>query len=303
MKKNTGSFEIYFLKAIGKIPFKILFIISDILYFVIFHIIGYRKKVVFKNLKNSFPEKSEKEIRIIAKKYYQHLTDLIFESIKLYNMTDKELDKHLFLTGMEKLIPYYNQGKSVIMLGMHYNNWEWCSSLQRKVKHQIYVVYNPIKNKKLGRFLLDAREKFNSKTVDMAHTARLALSSIKKKQPTLLFLAADQSAPANAHYWTTFLHQETGFFAGPEHIAVKTNQPVFLLSCKKVKRGIYNANISELVLEPSRIKNPDDILNIYINKLENTIIEEPAYWLWSHRRWKHKRPEGTKLVPRKPLTD
>ncbi|MBK5203287.1 MAG: lysophospholipid acyltransferase family protein [Prolixibacteraceae bacterium] len=303
MKEKISSFEIYFLKAIGKIPFKILYIISDILYFIVFHVIRYRKKIVFSNLRNSFPEKSEKEIKLIAKKYYHHLTDLFFESVKLYRMTDKEMDKHLTTTGVEKLTQYFEQGKSVILLGMHYNNWEWCSSLQRKVKHQIYVVYNPIKNKKLGRFLLDAREKFGSKTVDMAHTARMALSAHKNEHPIALVLTADQSAPANSHFWTTFLHQETGFFAGPEHIAVKTNQPVFLFHCKKIKRGKYEVNLSEIVMEPAKVNNPEDILLIYAEKLEKIIQENPEYWLWSHRRWKHKRPEGTKLVPRKLPTD
>ena len=300
MKEVLSSVEIFFLKAIGKIPFWFLYKISDITYFLIFHVIGYRKKVVIINLANSFPEKSKKEINLIARKYYHHLADLIFESVKLYNMTDEEMDKHLSTNGVEKLTSYFEQGRSVILLGMHYNNWEWCCSLQRKVKHQVVVVYSPIKDKKLRRFLLDAREKFGSKTVDMAHTARMALSAHKNKRPIALVLTADQSAPANSHFWTTFLHQETGFFAGPEHIAVKTNQPVFLFHCKKIKRGKYEVDLSEIVMEPAKVKNPDDILLIYAEKLEKIIQENPEYWLWSHRRWKHQRPEGIKLVPREP---
>jgi len=299
MSKLLNSLVVSFMKAIGRIPFKVLYRISDFLYVILFYVVCYRKKVVYTNLRNSFPEKEEKEIDQIARRYYHHLCDLFLESAKLYWMTDKDLDERLIVTGLEKVEEYYKQGKSYILIGMHYNNWEWCSTMQRLCSHQVVIVFNPIRDsKEMDRYLLDSRERFGSKTVSMAQTARVALKYSKTGRPTCLFLAADQTPPKRAHFWTTFLNQETPFFSGPEHIAIKTNQPVFLLYCRKIERGKYEADLIELFPEPNKVK-PDDILMAYVDRMEQIIREKPEYWLWSHRRWKHKRPEGVELIPRK----
>ncbi len=298
MRHILNSSVVLFLKAFARIPFSTLYRISDFLYVVLFHVVKYRKKVVYTNLRNSFPEKDEQEIDRIARGFYHHLCDLFLESNKLYGMTDKDLDERLTLKGLEKTEAYFREGKSVVLIGMHYNNWEWCSTMQRLSNHQVLIVFNPVRNnKEMERYLLDSREKFGSQTVAINHSARTVLKFNKSGKPTCLFLAADQTPPQRARFWTTFLNQETPFFSGPEHIAAKTNQPVFLLHTRKIERGKYEANLIELVPEPAKV-NPDDILMAYVEKLEQIIREEPEYWLWSHRRWKHKRPEDIPLIPR-----
>ena len=298
MTKIVTAVAVFLLKAFGRLPFRVLYLISDCLYPIVFYVVGYRRKVVYTNLKNSFPEKDAKEIDRIARRYYHHLCDLLVESVKFYRMNDKDLDERLLVKGIEDSNAYVSRGKSFIMLGSHYNNWEWCSSMQRISRHQVLIVFNPMRNSPvMERYMLNMRERFGAKTVDMNNSARTALQFNRTGRPACLFLAADQSPSKNSHFWTTFLNQETSFFSGPEKIAIKTNQPVFMHYTRKVARGKYEVNMVELFPEPARV-DPDTILLTYAGKLEEIIRKQPEYWLWSHRRWKHKRPEGVSLVRR-----
>ena len=300
MNKLLNSLVVSFLKGLARIPFNIIYRISDFLYVILFYIVRYRRKVVYTNLRNSFPEKDEKEIEQIARRYYHHLCDLFLETAKLYRITGKELDERLVVKGLDKTEDYFRQGKSYVLIGMHYNNWEWSTTVQRDCSHQILIVYNPVRNnKEMERYLLDSRERFGSKTVAVNHSARTVFKFNQSGQPTCLFLAADQTPSKKSRFWTTFLNQETPFFSGPERIAIKTNQPVFLHYTRKTGRGKYEVNLIELFPEPAKV-SPDMILLTYVEKLEQIIREKPEYWLWSHRRWKHKRPEGVELIPRMP---
>ena len=298
MTKIIQSSTVFLLKALARLPFPAIYLISDFLYLILFYIAGYRRKVVYSNLRNSFPEKNKKEIDRIARHFYRHLCDLILESVKFYRMSEKDLDKRFAFHGLEKTNAYAAQGKSIILIGMHYNNWEWSSALQRFSAHQALVVFNPLRNNaKMEQFLCHARERFGSKTVPINLSARTAIQFNKKGQPTCLFLVADQTPSQQSHFWTTFLNQETPFFSGPERIAIKTGQPVFLHYTRKVARGKYEVDLIELFPEPGKVTS-DTILLTYIDRMEKIIREKPEYWLWSHRRWKHKRPEDIALVPR-----
>lgn len=292
------SLTVFFLKAFARLPFRVIYIISDFLYLIIFHVAGYRRKVVYINLKNSFPEKSKKEIDQIERRYYHHFCDLILESVKGYRMTRKDISKRLKVNGIEKINAYAEQGKSIILIGMHYNNWEWSALAQPLSRHQLLIVFNPLRNNPpMEDFLIEMREHYGSKTVPINHSARAAMQFNKAGQPTCLFLAADQTPSQQSHFWTTFLNQETPFFTGPERIAIKTNQPVFFHHTRKTGRGKYEVDLTELFPEPARVA-ADTILLTYIDRMEKIIREKPEYWLWSHRRWKHKRPENIPLVSR-----
>jgi len=299
MSSFLDRFVVLLCKLTARLPFRIIWGLADIFYVLLFYVVRYRRKVVHENLTRSFPEKSQEEIRKITKKFYHHLSDLGLETIKFNQMTEKQIDERLIVHDLDIYEEYYKQGKSIVLLGQHHNNWEWSGSIQRYIKAQYLVVYNPVrKNKALEKFILDTRERFGAKSIPVNHSVRTALEFNNAKRPGALILAADQTPPANSQFWTTFLNQETAFFAGPMKIAIKTNQPVILHHTRKVGRSKYEVFHYKLIENPAEVK-PEEILMAYIQKQEEIIQTEPEYWLWSHRRWKHKRPENIELYPRK----
>ena len=158
------------------------------------------------------------------------------ETIKFKQTTEQEIDDRLKVHNLDIYEEYYQQGKSIILLGMHHNNWEWDGSIQRFVKSKYLVVYNPVrKNKALERFMLDSRERFGAQCIQVNHSVRTALALNESERPGALVLVADQTPPPNSQFWTTFLNQETGLFTGPMKIAIKTNQPVIWHHTRKTQ--------------------------------------------------------------------
>ena len=295
-KRLINHILVGFLIALSWLPFWIIYGISDAFYLLLRYGLKYRNKVIIENLKHAFPEKSVKEICKIRNKFYSHLCDIFVESIKLYSISDKEMEKRLQVNGTEPATELFRQKRSLIAMAFHYNNWEWTSFAQSKLKHQILTVYNPIRgNNALEKFLVHNREKWGSKCVPVHKTVRTALEYKSKGIVTGLWLAADQTPPANSKFWTIFLNQETPFFQGPEKIASTGNLPVYFQNTKKIGRGRYVIEYSLLYDNPKEVEQKD-ILLAYIRKCEEIIREKPEYYLWSHRRWKHKRPEGTELT-------
>ena len=284
------------LKLISILPFWVIYGISDVMYLLLRYIVRYRKKVIIDNLKHAFPEKNQKEHLQIMAKFYRHFCDFLFETLKLHSMSEKQLNKRLSVNGVDEANKYAEQGKSIVLLGFHYNNWEWASSIQSKSKLQLLMIYNPLRgNQALEDFISYSRGKWGGKSIPVQKSARVAIEYMKKGEPAALWLAADQTPPANSPFWTIFLNREAPFFSGPEKIAIKTNQPVFFVYLSKKSRGRYEANFSMLFEDPRSVE-PKEILLTYIRKIEGIIREEPAYYLWSHRRWKHTRPEGIPLT-------
>jgi KDO2-lipid IV(A) lauroyltransferase len=295
MSSFIDRFVILLCKLVARLPFWVIWGLADIFYVLLYYVVGYRRKIVHENLTRSFPEKSPEEIKKITKTFYHHLSDIGLETIKFSRMTKKQLDKRIKIHNLDIYEEYYNQNKSMIVLGQHHNNWEWSASMQRFIKAQFLVVYNPVrKNKALERFILDTRERFGAKSIQVNHSVRTALAFNTNERVSSLMLAADQTPPANSQFWTTFLNQETAFFAGPMKIAMKTNLPVIMHHTRKVGRGRYEVFHYKLIENPAGVK-PEEILMTYVRKLEEIICSEPEYWLWSHRRWKHKRPGNIPL--------
>ena len=299
MNNFLDRFVVLLCKLTARLPFWVIFGLADIFYVFLYYIVRYRRKVVHENLVRSFPEKYPEEIRKITKKFYHHLSDLGLETIKFYGMTEKEIDDRFKVNNLDIYEEYYNQGKSIVVLGMHHNNWEWSGSMQRFIKSQFLVVYNPVRNnKELEQFILATRERFGAQSIPVNQSVRTALEFNKAARPGALILGADQTPPSNSQFWTTFLNQETAFFAGPMKIAIKTNQPVIMHHTRKVGRGRYEVFHYKLIENPAEVKQ-EDIMMAYVAKLEEIIKAEPEYWLWSHRRWKHKRPANIKMDARK----
>ncbi len=296
LKRLNNSILTNFLIALSHLPFWVLFRISDLLYLVLRFIVKYRYKVITENLRYAFPEKNDKEISKIRNKFYSHFCDLIVESIKTYSISNKEMEKRFLAKGIEEANAFFDKGRSIIALTMHYNNWEWSGFMQLKLKHLILPVYNPIRgNQAMEKFLTHNRERWGSESIPVHKTARTLIEYSIQRRLTGLYLVADQTPPANSKFWTIFLNRETPFFSGPEKIAASGNLPVFFQHIKKVGRGRYNMEFSLLIENPKEVEQKD-ILLAYIRKCEEIIRAEPEYYLWSHRRWKHKRPEGIELT-------
>jgi KDO2-lipid IV(A) lauroyltransferase len=295
-KKIINQLEVWFLIAISHLPFWFIYRLSDFFYLLLRYVIKYRKSIIFQNLTNAFPEKTEEEIKEIAGKFYRHFCDMSLETVKLYSMGEKQIDKRIQFNYPKITDDYYNQGKSFILFGMHYNNWEWSSAGQRKGKHRLLMIYNPIRgNQAFEKYILHLRGKWGGKLIPVHKSARLAIEFARMETPTAIWLGADQTPPANSQFWTIFLNQEAPFFTGPEKIAHRSNQPVFFHHTRKIKRGRYEVDFIPLFEHPGEMESKDILLG-YIRKMEEIIRETPEYYLWSHRRWKHKRPEGIELT-------
>ncbi|MFT7588301.1 MAG: KDO2-lipid IV(A) lauroyltransferase [Limisphaerales bacterium] len=275
---------------ISRLPYFLLYRLSDLAYYVLFYLVGYRKKVVYSNLNNSFPNKSKTEIKLIAKLFYKHLADLVVESIKNFSISESDLKKRVVYKNPELLIPYFEEGKDVIIIGGHYNNWESVATAGPLYnKHLVAGIHKPLSNKFLNKKISNSREKFGMVLVPIDETTEFI--KWKSARPKMTIFATDQS-PSNPEkaYWTTFLNQETGVHFGTEKFAKELELPVFYTKITKVKRGFYEVHFT--LIEPA---NPDEYIygeltEQHTKVLEKNILALPQYWLWTHKRWKKKKP-------------
>lgn len=277
------------LYLISLLPFPLFYKLSDVICFLIYNVIGYRKKVVFENLKNSFPEKSNKELKHIEKQFYHYLCDLFLETLKTLTISKEEAIKRCkFSEQTLKILNDLSENKQSCILVMgHYGNWEWAgNSFSLQCKQQLYVIYHPLSNKNFDKLMYDMRTQFGTKLYAMKDTMREMIRNRNEINATA-FIADQTPAPEHA-YWTTFLNQDTPVFWGTEKIAQKLNYPVIYITIKKVKRGYYIIDSEVLVAEPKNTKE-GEISEMHTRKLEKDIISQPEIWLWSHRRWKHKK--------------
>lgn len=297
MKKETSEnilyFPLYFyfwLHAL--LPLKILYILSDILFFPMFYIVRYRRKLVYQNMKDSFPEKSEKEIRRMEKAFYHHFCDYIVETIKLLHISDKETRKRVKFHNTEALQEIVDNGGSCLMLLGHYGNWEFVPSVtlwMRKGSVIFAQIYRPLKNKWFDRFFLKLRGRYHSECIAKQDTLRSILRYKSSGRPSITGFMADQTpSPANIHHWVNFLNHDTPVFTGVEKIAHKVGFSVFYFDVEKIKRGYYSVTIREISKNPKETEE-FEITNKYMEMMDTTILRAPEYWLWTHNRWKHKR--------------
>ncbi len=279
---------IFFLKALAFIPLRILYLMATGFYFLLYRVVGYRKKVIFENLQNSFPEKTPDQIKAIAKGFYRHFADMIFEIIKSHRMNVNDFKKHVTFKNIDEINKLYDEGKSIILLTTHYGNWEWWVYAPHFLKHKLLIVYLPLKNKLFDSYMNSLRTKFGGVMLPLQQTFKTVLGHHQRGEQTLTWICADQSAPSHNKFWVNFLHQETTFFTGGERIAKKTNQAVYFLDIQKEGRGKYTLEFKPYSLTPKDL--PDNQISIdYAKDLEKLIQRQPDYWLWSHKRWKHKR--------------
>lgn len=272
---------------ISRLPMKILYLISDFLFFIMFYGVRYRKKIVLNNLKLAFPEKEDKEIKKIAKEFFNHFTDLLVESVKTFSISEKEILKRYRYKNPEVVNTLAKKGKSIVLVGAHQANWEWSFNLSIVLDIDIYGAYTKLQNPYFENKIKQIRTKFGVKGVKTSETVKKIHWNQQNNIQALYLLLSDQSPMVHkTHYWSEFMGVKVPIHTGAEMLAKKYDFSVINYTTTKVKRGYYETEFTVLCDEPKEIKNYD-ITDQYLEITENAIRRQPSFYLWSHKRFKH----------------
>lgn len=284
-----------FVWLIAWLPLPVLYVFSYPIYFIGYYVVKYRRGVVRTNLRNSYLEKSEKELIDIEKRFYLFFADVVVETLKLVHISDDEMRRRMHFTNPEALGDLFEKGRSALILLAHYGSWEWSPSLYLNYDGVVGAeLYRPIREKHFNEFFLKLRSRFGTITIPK-NSALRGVANLRKEGNTFgLGLIADQTpSHNNLHFWTNFLNQDTPFLNGAERIARMAELAVVYMDIQRVGRGYYSC---KLVVITENAKNEEEnmVTEKFARLTEQTINRDPAYWLWSHRRWKHKREEVAK---------
>lgn len=274
------------------LPLRVLYVVSDILFVFLYYFPSYRRKVVSANLRNSFPEKSREELRSIEKKFYKHLADLFVETLKLTHMGKQQLMKRFTVSNIEITEKLLNERRDIVAVLGHYNNWEWLAAFPFYTNYKPVSIYKPLRNKYFNKFLNDLRSKHGMFLTPMSLIIREIVNDRRNGINTISAFLSDQTpVKKEIKFWTSFLNQDTPVYIGTEKVAEKYDMAVVYFNIQKIRRGYYNLCI-ELLFEHTAGLPENMITETHVRRLEEIIRKNPEYWIWSHRRWKHKRPAG-----------
>lgn len=287
------SFALWFI--ISLLPLWVFYRLSDGLYYLVYHVVRYRRRVVYANLRSSFPEKSEAEIERIAKDFYSFFCDYIVETLKFFSMGEKNIRKRMKFEGIDQVKEDFTNGRSVSIYLGHYCNWEWISSLGLHLDEQCGQIYHPLENATLDRLFLYMRGRFKAQSIKMDDTFLTILKWKKEGRKNIVGYIADQ-VPGynNIHYWADFLHHDTPVFTGAERISKIMDTAVYYIDVERPRRGYYVARFIKIA--DSLNEHPVFFATEqYFRLLEKNIQRAPQYWLWSHKRWKRTREEFNRM--------
>ncbi|MDG2483660.1 MAG: lysophospholipid acyltransferase family protein [Flavobacteriaceae bacterium] len=271
------------------LPFRLLYAVSDVLYVVLYHIVGYRKQTVQENLKLVFPDKSEAERQLITKRFYRHLCDMILEAIKSMSISVEDMKARFKFTNIELIKEFEKQNKSIVLMCAHYGSWEWIFIIQTYVKFRGYAVYKRLNNRYFDKLVRGIRARYNSYLVTTKETIPTLIENKKKGVLTMNGFVSDQTPKkGKAYHWNTFMGIEVPIHTGAEMLAKKLDMPVIFFSVKRIKRGFYETTFQTLAEQPNEYKNYA-ITDQFLKHVEQQIIEAPEYYLWTHKRWKHRK--------------
>lgn len=274
---------------ISKSSFRLIYLFSDFLYIILYHVISYRKKLVGKNLALAFPEKTLSERKIIESKYYKHLSDLFLESFKSLNISEVDIKKRYSFKNIELLDELYKKKRNIILMGGHYASWEWFFIIDRLTDYKINAIYKKLSNKYFDSLIKKIRSKYNGNLISTKNTFKEILKNTKLKGLNIYGFASDQSPKKNkATYWNNFLNNLVPFHTGAEIIAKKYDMAVVYMNVEKVKRGYYLASFELITDKPTKHKD-FKITEDFIKLLENQILKAPEYYTWTHNRFKHRK--------------
>ncbi|HBG71342.1 MAG: hypothetical protein A2W93_01500 [Bacteroidetes bacterium GWF2_43_63] len=286
---------IFMQTLIRIMPFWLMYGLCNINAFLLHRVIRYRRKVVMRNFQTAFPEKDEKEIRKLIRQFYRYFADMLFEAGKGYKMTRRKLEKRYKVLNPELMEQYYKEGKSVILNMAHFNNWEWTTGVFGEVfPHKVFAIYKPMRNTRIDAFIRKSRERNSYHVVPLKNTGLMFRNMAQ--QPCAFIMASDQSpVQLDKAYWLEFLHQTTGFLHGPEIYARKFGLAVVFTKVIKTKRGYYEVELIPIT-ESGKDLPEGQITARYAQLLEETIRQQPSRWLWSHKRWKKKKPDDKEIL-------
>ncbi len=281
--------------AISLLPFRLLYVLADIECFMLYHVIRYRRGVVRRNLVTSFPDKSEQEIVQIEKRFYHWFCDYFFEAVKLLSISDAELRRRFTIINSEEVEQCFKEGQDVAAILGHYCNWEWlsCVGMNLPLERETGLIYHPLRNKAFDYLFRKLRlHEKHSRVIPKQDILRYVLSRKKEGIRNICGYISDQGPKwKNIHLWLPFLnHEHTPVFTGGERIMRKMNNAVFYVDMSRPKRGYYTATYKLITRTPNALE-PDGITRRFFQMLEQTIRREPAYYLWSHNRWKRTKEE------------
>lgn len=280
---------------ISLIPYWVLYRISDVLYVVIYYIAGYRKSTVYKNIRTAFPEKSEQEVDLIVRKFYRHFSDFLVEISKTIRISRKVFDKRMKHVNPEIFQELASRNRNFALVSAHYNNWEMMINIPNKMPHDFLVIYRPLRSGLSDRLSKYMRSRCGAILHPMESIFREALKRKTENKMFGIWFLADQRPPRNSKFWTLFLNHEAAFFEGMEKISKKLDLAVVFMDIQKIKRGYYQVRY-ELLYESTENLPDNEIMLTCIKKMEEEIRQKPEFWLWSHKRFKHIRPDSAKLI-------
>ncbi len=281
------------LWILSLLPLRVLYLLSDLLYPLVYYIVRYRRKVVRQNLINSFPDYTTTEITAIEKRFYHFFCDLIIEI--LYNLTSSasEMKQRVQIENAEEINQHAANNQTVMIMTGHYGNWEWSSAIGLHFPEGFlaYPVYKQLSNKHFDKLMIKMRSKHGAVCVEKDQVLRKIFEIKNEGKSGAFAMIADQTPRwRNIRHWARFLNQDTAVFSGTEHIAKKYNFPVYYADIQRVKRGYYHVTFTPIALEPKETAE-NEITDTFMSMLEQRIQARPEFWLWSHKRWKHKREE------------
>lgn len=278
-----------FLWVVSLLPFRLLYALSDVMYIFLYRIFGYRKQTVMANLELAFPEKSHLERKRIARKFYHHLCDMILEAIKSMSIRMSDMKERFKFTNIELIHDLEKRNKSIAMMCAHYGSWEWIFILQAYTSHKTFAIYKRLNNKYFDAMVRKIRARYDSYLITTKEAVKVLTQNKEKGLLTINGFVADQSPKKRkAFHWNTFMGIEVPMYTGAEMLSKRLDLTVVFFSVKRVKRGFYETTFQTLTETP---KDFDDyeITDQFTKLVEKQIYEAPEYYLWTHKRWKHRK--------------
>ena len=274
------------LWVISILPFRLFYLFSDFVFFMVYHVVGYRKKVVYDNLKLVFPTKTDRELKQIRKDFFKHFCDMFLETVRTMSLSEKDAGKHFKVHNIDVLLDL-EKSTSVLLLCSHYGNWEWIISINNHLASNGYAVYQKVGNLYFDRMIKRIRGRWNTTPITQKETVKTIMLNEQQNKRAVYGMVSDQSPMAHrAQYWTEFMGVKAPIFIGAESLARKLDLAVVFLKVSKVKRGYYEAECIPITLSGGATAE-HEITDRFLELTEQQILEQPEYYLWTHRRWKH----------------